>query len=108
MAILGWVIFKFTDLSLAAAVFRGLFGLNGNALRDFTSVISLKNNMYFLSFCLVAVTPLWDKLIFRRKGAERNGLFRAGVYGVLPVVFLLLSTAALVGNSYNPFLYFKF
>jgi len=34
------------------------------------------------------------------------------VYGVaqsvLPVLLLLLSTAALVGDSYNPFLYFQF
>ena len=29
-------------------------------------------------------------------------------YALLPVVLLLLSTAALVGDSYNPFLYFQF
>ena len=27
---------------------------------------------------------------------------------VLPLLLLLLSTMALVGNSYNPFLYFQF
>ena len=29
-------------------------------------------------------------------------------YGVIPAVLLLLSTAALVGDSYNPFIYFQF
>ena len=29
-------------------------------------------------------------------------------YGLIPAALLLLSTAALVGNSYNPFMYFRF
>lgn len=27
---------------------------------------------------------------------------------VLPIVLLFLSTIALIGNSYNPFIYFRF
>jgi alginate O-acetyltransferase complex protein AlgI len=107
VAVLGWVLFKFTDLRLAAAVYRGLFGMNGNAGTDFAALVSLKNNMYFLAFCLLAVTPFWQKLIFRPEWIK-GGAMRWVVCGALPVAFLLLSTAALVGNSYNPFLYFKF
>ena len=29
-------------------------------------------------------------------------------YALVPVVLLLLSTACLVGDSYNPFIYFRF
>ena len=29
-------------------------------------------------------------------------------YALIPVALLLISTAALVGASYNPFLYFRF
>jgi alginate O-acetyltransferase complex protein AlgI len=29
-------------------------------------------------------------------------------YSVIPVILLLLSTASLVGDSYNPFIYFQF
>jgi hypothetical protein len=29
-------------------------------------------------------------------------------YSLIPVVLLLLSTAGLVGDSYNPFIYFQF
>lgn len=108
VAVLGWVLFKFTDLHLAGAVFRGLFGMNGNAFSDFSAVTSLKNNMYFLAFCLLAVTPFWQKALFRTEWIRDGGAVRWVLCGVLPVVFLLLSTAALVGNSYNPFLYFKF
>ena len=107
-AMMGWVLFKYTDLTLGAAVFRGLLGLNGNPLTDFFSVITWKNNMYFFAFCLLAVTPFWQKLLFRPELEEKSALLRIGVYGLLPAALLLLSTAALVGNSYNPFLYFKF
>ncbi len=64
--------------------------------------------MFFLIFCLVAVTPVWQKLIFRPYDEIGSAPARIAVYGLLPAALLLLSTAALVGNSYNPFLYFKF
>ncbi len=108
VALLGWVLFKFTDLRLASAAFRGLVGLNGNKLSDFQSVITLKNNAYLLAFCAVCSTPLLPRLIWHPRLADRSALYRAAVFGLLPVALLLLSTAGLVGNSYNPFLYFKF
>ena len=108
VAMLGWVLFKFTDLRLTVSALRGLFGLNGNRLSDFQSVISLKNNMYLLLFCAVCATPLLQKLVWHPRLAKRSALYRAAVFGLLPVVLLLMSTAGLVGNSYNPFLYFKF
>ena len=40
-----------------------------------------------------------------------SGAARAVIHAVdlvTPVLLLILSTAALVGDSYNPFLYFRF
>ena len=108
VALLGWVLFKFTDLRLVSVVLLGLFGLNGNKLSDFQSVITLKNNVYLLLFCAACSTPLLQRLIWRPRLADRSALYRAVVYGLLPAALLLISTAGLVGNSYNPFLYFKF
>lgn len=108
VAVLGWVLFKFTDFRLAGAVYRGLFGLNGNALTDFQSTVAFKNNMWLLGFCVLAATPLFRRLLYRPRLAETSALYRGALYGVLPAALLLVSTAGLVGNSYNPFLYFKF
>ena len=110
---LGWVWFKFTDIRLAFAVFKGLFGLTGNALSDFVAVTELKSHMYFLVFCIVASTPLFRLLDEKwHLAAERSPLisksYTAIACGLLPIVYLILSTAGLVGNSYNPFLYFQF
>ena len=108
IAMLGWVLFKFTDLRLALTVISGLFGRNGNPLSDFRSVIALKNHIWLLLFCAAAATPAFERL-FQHPGAEkRSALLRAALFGILPVALLLISTAGLVGNSYNPFLYFKF
>ena len=42
----------------------------------------------------------------RSRSGER--LFNLMAYIVFPIILLLLSTASLVGDSYNPFIYFQF
>ena len=112
VAVLGWVLFKFTDLRMVWMVLRGMVGANGNALTDFTAVTEWKNHMFFLGFCLLAATPLFRMLVVPGRGRREKVTYRGPreilVYGILPAALLLLSTAGLVGNSYNPFLYFKF
>ena len=107
-ALFGWVLFKFTDLRLAKTVLLGLLGLNRNRISDFQSTVTLQNNLYLLIFCFAASTPLFRRLVWHPAAADRSALYRVAVFGLLPVILLLVSTAGLVGNSYNPFLYFKF
>lgn len=110
---LGWVIFRYADLSLAGALLRGLFGLNGNALVDFGTQVELDSNLYLLLVAILASTPLAKKLKPRLEYCFHCDPLMGKVwdivfYSVIPVVLLLLSTACLVGNSYNPFIYFQF
>lgn len=112
VVLLGWVIFRFTDLRLGLTLIASLFGANGNALTSFTAETILMNHAWLLIVCIIASTPL-PKLLHQRvetfvrahgAGTMWNILF----YSILPVMLLLLSTAGLVGNSYNPFIYFQF
>ena len=111
---LGWVIFRFTNMQLGLTVFSGLFGLSGNALSDFFTLTTLKNNIWLLLVCFIACTPLPAMLgrriaaFFEKASGFMHGLCSFARYTVWPIVLLLLSTAALVGNSYNPFIYFQF
>ena len=114
---LGWVIFRFMDLDLGFALVKSLFGLNGNALSSFLTVNTLKSNMFLLAVCVIACTPAAKNLriaIERRLQARWNGCGAVATawcvvfYSVIPVILLLLSTASLVGDSYNPFIYFQF
>lgn len=114
---LGWVIFRFTDLELGLALVKSLFGLNGNPLSSFLSTNALQSNMFLLAFCTVVSTPLAKYLRTSIEGRlVSRGLENrfAGIswklvfYSLIPAALLLLSTASLVGDSYNPFIYFQF
>ena len=109
----GWILFHFTDVRLGWTVFLGLFGANGNAASDFVSITLLKNNVFLLAVSAIACTPLVKTMangagtrLRRSRSGER--LFNLMAYIVFPIVLLLLSTASLVGDSYNPFIYFQF
>ncbi|MBR5126184.1 MAG: MBOAT family protein [Oscillospiraceae bacterium] len=113
VVMISWVIFRFTKIELAFTVIKGMFGLNGNPLTSFASEIQLKSNMFLLVVAVVASTPFAKKLhegledfVDTHKGL--SGVWNVVVYSVIPVIFLLLSTACLVGDSYNPFIYFQF
>ena len=110
---LGWVIFRFSNLTLGGALIRSLFGLNGNAFISFTTQVEVDSNLYLLLVAILASTPLAKKLKPRLEycfhcDPMMGKIWDVVFYSVLPVVLLLLSTACLVGNSYNPFIYFQF
>ena len=112
-AMLGWVIFRFTDTRLALALVKSLFGLNGNALSSFTSHLQLQSHLYLLIVCCIASTPVVKSLggkiaDFAHSHGFLGKAWDLVFYSLIPVVLLLASTACLVGDSYNPFIYFQF
>lgn len=108
----GWILFKFSDFSAIPVVIKGLFGLNGNAFLDFETEMLLLKNIFFIIVAVISVTPLVHNIggYLKRNSSERKAF--SVVYktaSVLsPVLLLFLSTLTLVGDSYNPFLYFQF
>ena len=106
-------LFRFTDLRLVWVLVKSLFGANGNVFSDFGTTIQLQSHSILLLVAAVGSTPLVKVL------GEKIGLYTSDhgklekawnvlVYSILPVVLLLLATANLVGDSYNPFIYFQF
>ena len=89
-------------------MFSGLFGGNGNPLTDFETTTTVLNYVFFLAFAVLAASPLAKKLGEALQNGPA-GLLRSTTPRRWPCRrSALLSTAALVGNSYNPFLYFQF
>ena len=69
-------------------------------------------HIFFLLFAIVAVTPFGRNL---RRMLYELGKDNKVIYTILnitemltPVLLLFLSMLALIGDSYNPFLYFQF
>ena len=113
VVILGWVLFRFTNPQLIVMLMKSLFGLNGNPLTAFTAEIQLQNHMFLLAAACFASTPIMKQLRIRLEGAVQGNqmiqnIWNVVFYSLIPVILLLLSTACLVGDSYNPFIYFQF
>lgn len=108
----GWILFKFESLSDIWCVLKGMFGANGNAFSDFETLTVIKNHIIILIIAIIGSTPLVKSITAWLKYHAVRFKSAFAVYTVLqlalPIGLLLLSAAALVGNSYNPFLYFRF
>ncbi len=108
----GWVLFRFQDMEIIAAVVRGMFGATSTGWSTFETATLMKNHLFFLPAAALCATPLFRRLSdgWQRAG-QKNALLSA-TYAVAqvvwPLVLLGVSTVMLVGNSYNPFLYFQF
>ncbi len=110
LAVIGWTIFYFTDLGKLGAYLRVMLGLSGNPLWDSRLSITLVNHCFWLAVALLFCLPLvrmfkeWVGKVLS-PGAVSTLLC---CQPVLNLTLLLLSTAKLVGQSYNPFLYYRF
>lgn len=108
----GWILFRFENIADIWVVLRGMFGLNGNSFTDFETTTIVSSNIFILIFCTVVSTPIVRKMgsLVRYTYMDKKVVSTLYTVGriAIPLILLLLSTAALVGDSYNPFLYFQF
>ncbi len=110
LTLIGWTIFYTTDLGKLGGYFGVMFGLSGNALSDPQLSITFMNNLFWLVAAVLFCMPI-TQLVKRWAQAQRSEGVRAGisiVNAIMNVMLLFVCTAMLVGDSYNPFLYFRF
>lgn len=108
----GWILFKFEDTNSILSVLRGMFGMSANKFTDFETTAFIMSNIFILVFCVLISTPIVKKLGELLRYTYMDKPFATVIYTIgriaIPIILLILSTAALVGDSYNPFLYFQF
>ena len=108
----GWILFRFENIQDIVLVLKGMFGANQNPFTTFETTSLLKSNVFILAFCIIASTPIFKKIGSLIRYTYMDKKIISILYAVgrilIPIILLLLSTAALVGDSYNPFLYFQF
>ncbi len=103
IVILGWGIFYFTNMAQLAEFFGDLFNF-GNGLIGAQALTLAISYLPVLIAAAVASTPLAAKLYSSL--SDVRFMWVAEV--LFCVVVLIISTASLVNQSYNPFLYFRF
>ena len=101
IVIIGWVFFASPDLSTALAYLQVMFSFSPGTMGG-ASLVMPWLGMAVIG--VVAATPLAKNLWEKLQGKKAMPL----VEGALCLAALLLCTASLVSDSYNPFLYFRF
>lgn len=107
IVLIGWTIFRVEDLNMLSGTLGKMFGIGGSFkmssifYSDFTLICSLP----FIVLGAIFMTPLLKKVFLKLE--KRYAIF-------IPIKYLLylaifgLSIVLLIGNSYNPFIYFRF
>ncbi|MBZ1349199.1 MBOAT family protein [Alcaligenaceae bacterium LF4-65] len=108
---LGWALFYFTDLQQLKLFSMILFGFTEAPLFGEQTFTDIQAHALWLPLALVACTPVapWSSSILVRLDIVRSLVsWRPIAILAVDLVMLLSCTALLVGQSYNPFLYFRF
>lgn len=101
--IIGWGIFYFTDIKQLGSFFADLFNFS-NGIIGSQALTLLLSYLPILIVAAIASTPLGSKIYNRFKDTKFIWIPEV----LFCVIILAISTASLVNQSYNPFLYFRF
>ena len=107
LVLIGWVIFAFEDLSKVGVYLSSMFGLNNISFVNSEAIYYLQNYFIIIIVGIICSIPLKNIAIKIVEKAKKSKLIGV-ITGVLCVGILIISTASLVNNSFNPFLYFRF
>lgn len=105
LIVIGWVIFASDDVSVLLPYLGSMFGANGAV--GGMDVYTLLTKAVLLIICCVASTELPKRLFLSATGAM-NEKAAFTIKSVMTIALLALSMILLIGDSYNPFLYFRF
>ena len=105
----GWVIFYYTDFGAMTEHLRALVGMGGGGFTDPKLLAVLKKYTALPAVMAVCCLPLqgWLKKLF--SGGYKALSMWGEVLGSLALTAIfLLSLLFLMGQTYNPFIYFRF
>lgn len=106
----GWTLFYFEDLSKGFNYLKGM--VTFDQLWDTRVEIIATNNLIFLTLAVVFSTPipkiLGGKLLDATKRIKLIPVYDAFIYPIGLIALFAVSFVLLIGQTYNPFLYFRF
>ena len=108
VVMIGWYLFSYNEISGGTGYLAALFG-GGGCFMNRGSIYQLYSNAVLLVILILGSTtiPLKTASWILRKVRNSNTA-TVVLRGAFTVAVFLLSVAYLVGDSYNPFLYFRF
>lgn len=112
--IFGWLIFYFTDMGQFTACLGAMFG-RGDLIpvsEDILTRSRLESDLWLIIIAVILCTPIYSRISAAgEKLAKKSkaGFVTASTVKLLFLAgVLFLSSVSLVGDTYNPFLYYRF
>lgn len=104
--IFAWVFFRADTISFGFNYIGSMFGIGSTGIIDGLFDMYMRNLKFVLIFSIVLSTPVlhWCKEKVSKKNAHLEELLRC----TLCMVIFIISLAQVIGNTYNPFIYFNF
>ena len=107
--VFGFVIFTFDDMGALGSYLSSMFGMAGNPLLGMEVLWYLGNYSVVLLVACILAFPVYPWLKTKMETSKKAVADAVSVISLVGFVALfLLSTAYLVNDTYNPFLYFRF
>ena len=105
---ISFIIFNANSIGEAWNNIIGLFGANGESLINASTVYYLKSYLVVLVIAIIGSTPFLKNIIEKLKTKTNANKIINLLEPIAMASILIIVTAYLVDNSYNPFLYFRF
>ena len=110
LVLISWVIFAFEDLSKIGSYLGAMFNLKGVSFANTEAIYYLKNYVIIIIvgiICSIPFTKLREKFTNDTNNKKKE-IIIGTIGSVACVLIVIVCTASLVNNSFNPFLYFRF
>ena len=106
--LIGWVFFTFTDLAAGFKYIGRMFFIGGSVC-NMTSIIDIAGCIVWLAVSILFCAPIVPKTASVWKDAPKELQHKLiWIRPLFNIVVIFICTTLLVGQSYNPFLYFRF
>ena len=100
---IAWIISTLLSTNIS-----GLFGANSTCIINDYTIYYLRSYLITIIIAIIGATPILKNIIEKLKTkAVMNKIINI-LEPIAMVIIILIVTAYLVDNSYNPFLYFRF
>ncbi|MDE6595779.1 MAG: MBOAT family protein, partial [Oscillospiraceae bacterium] len=108
--IFGWVIFYFEDFSRLGGFIKIMFGAGSAPKWDIITQGEITGNLYLLIIAVICSLPIGEFIedFYNRSMTKGGSALLTIGKSLCAVALLAVSTLLLIGDTNNPFLYFRF
>jgi Predicted membrane protein involved in D-alanine export len=106
LIIISWVIFAFDDVSIGKEYFSSMF--NFKNIIDNNFIYYFKEYFIILIVAIFFTTPFYKKYLAIIGKNSKIELISNVVCLVTMIILFIVAVSSLIGDTYNPFMYFRF